>query len=206
MKKITIEIVSDIICPWCYIGKARLERAIQLVEEEIEVEVKMRPFFLYPNTPKGGLPKDNFKSVKKPGLGALLRDEAAKENLVIDYRKIERIPNTFEAHRLMHLCVNDAQRNELGKRLFEDFFGAGKDVEDPITLAAAAAACGMDKDLIKQFLETDIATEAVQAEMDTLKADGISVVPTFILNGEHNVAGAQPMENFQRYFSKLLKS
>ena len=205
MKKITIEIVSDIICPWCYIGKARLERAIQLVEGELEVDVKMRPFFLYPNTPKGGRPKDDFKSVRKPGLGALLRDEAAKENLVIDYRKIERIPNTFEAHRLMHLCTDDAQRNELGKRLFQDFFERGKDVEDPITLAAAASACEMDKDLIKQFLETDIGADAVQAEMDALKADGISVVPTFILNGEHSVAGAQPMENFQRYFSRLLR-
>ena len=203
MKKVTIEIVSDIICPWCYIGKARLERAIQLAGEDIEVQIKMRPFFLYPNTPKGGLPKEDFKSIRKPGLGELLRAEAAKENLVIDFRKIERIPNTFEAHRLMHLCVDDAQRNKLGKRLFEDYFESGKDVEDPITLAAAAAACEMDKNLIKQFLETDIGAAEVQAEMDALKADGISVVPTFILGGDVQVAGAQPMKNFQRYFSRI---
>ena len=137
MKKVTIDIVSDIICPWCYIGKARLERAIASVADQVEVTVNMRPFLLYPQIPKGGVEKATFKSVSKPGLGAALREEAAKENIVIDYRKIDRVPNTLEAHRLMHLCPAE-KRNELGKILFRKYFEEGLDMEEEQVLEAVS--------------------------------------------------------------------
>lgn len=202
MKKVTIDIVSDIICPWCYIGKARLERAIASVSDRVEVTVKMRPFLLHPSIPKGGIPKENFKSVKKPGLGNTIREEAAKENITIDYRKVQRIPNTLEAHRLMHLCPPE-KRNELGKILFQQYFEQGKDVEDNQVLTEAAQQAHLPEDIISQFLTTTNGATEVQAEIAALKADGIQVVPSFILNGKHVVVGAQPMENFQRYFSRL---
>jgi len=191
MKKVTIDIVSDIICPWCYIGKARLERAIASVSDRVEVTVKMRPFLLHPSIPKGGIPKENFKSVKKPGLGNTIREEAAKENITIDYRKVQRIPNTLEAHRLMHLCPPE-KRNELGKILFQQYFEQGKDVEDNQVLTEAAQQAHLPEDIISQFLTTTNGATEVQAEIAALKADGIQVVPSFILNG-----------NFQRYFSRL---
>jgi len=202
MKKVTIDIVSDIICPWCYIGKARLERAIASVSDTVEVTVKMRPFLLHPSIPKGGIPKDSFKSVKKPGLGNALREEAAKENITIDYRKIQRIPNTLEAHRLMYLCPPE-KRNELGKILFQQYFEQGKDVEDNQVLEEAAKQVNLPENIISQFLNTTAGAAEVQAEITALKEEGIQVVPSFILNGEHVVVGAQPMENFQRYFSRL---
>ena len=182
MKKVTIDIVSDIICPWCYIGKARLERAIAAVADSVEVTVNMRPFLLYPQIPKGGLPKSNFKSANKPGLGAALREEAAKENVVIDYRKIERIPNTLEAHRLMHLCPPE-QRSELGKVLFRKYFEEGLDMEDQGVLADAAKEANLPAAIITQFLETPDGAAEVEAEIATLKEEGIRVVPSFILNG-----------------------
>ena len=202
MKKVTIDIVSDIICPWCYIGKARLERAIASVADSVEVTVKMRPFLLYPQIPKGGIPKDHFKSVKKPGLGSALRAEAKKENIVIDYSKIDRIPNTLEAHRLMYLCPAD-KKNELGKILFRKYFEEGQDVEDESVLTAAAKEAGLSAATITQFLETTDGATEIEAEIAELKEEGIRVVPSFILNGEHVVPGAQPMENFQRYFARL---
>lgn len=202
MKKVTIDIVSDIICPWCYIGKARLERAIASVADTVEVTVKMRPFFLHPHIPKGGLPKDHFKNTRKPGMGKALRDEAAMENIVIDYSKINRIPNTLEAHRLMHLCSSD-KRNELGKVLFRKYFEEGQDMEDESVLSSAAKEVGVSEDIINQFLETTDGATEIESEIAALKEDGIRVVPSFILNGEHVVVGAQPMENFQRYFSRL---
>lgn len=202
MKKVTIDIVSDIICPWCYIGKARLERAIASVSDTVEVTVNMRPFLLYPTIPKGGLPKENFKSVKKPGLGNALRAEAEKENITIDYRKVQRIPNTLEAHRLMYLCPPE-KRNDLGKILFQKYFEEGQDVEDNQVLSAAAKQVNLPNAILSQFLETTDGTAEVQAEITALKENGIQVVPSFILNGEHVVVGAQPMKNFQRYFSRL---
>ena len=202
-KQITIDIISDIICPWCYIGKARLERAIEMVKDDIEVNIKMRPFLLYPHIPVGGVPKDHFRKVSKPGMGSTLREEAAKENIVIDYRKIDRIPNTLEAHRLMFLCKEETTKNELGKVLFQNYFEEGKDVEDQEVLVAAAKNCGVSEAIIQQFLETTDGAAEVQEEIRYLKEEGISAVPSFILNGEHLVVGAQRMEHFQRYFSRF---
>ena len=203
-KQITIDIISDIICPWCYIGKARLERAIEQFKDELEVTISMRPFFLYPNIPVGGVPKEQFSKAKKPGMGAFLREEAAKENIVIDYRKIERIPNTLEAHRLMYLCKSEVVKNKLGKLLFQKYFEEGADVEDKAVLSNAAKEAGVSAAVIQQFSTTTDGITEVQADMAYFKEEGISAVPSFILNKEHLIVGAQPMRNFERYFSKLV--
>ena len=203
-KQITIDIISDIICPWCYIGKARLERAIASFKDDLEVIITMRPFLLYPHIPVGGVEKEQFSKLKKPGLGTLLREEAAKENIVIDYRKIDRVPNTLEAHRLMYLCKEDAVKNELGKILFRMYFEEGKDVEDKTVLLAVAKEAGVKEEVIQQFETSTAGTEEVQADIAYLKEEGISAVPSFIINKEHLIVGAQPMRNFERYFSKLV--
>ena len=202
-KQITIDIISDIICPWCYIGKARLERAIAAFKDDLEVKITMRPFLLHPQIPVGGVEKEAFRKLKKPGLGTLLREEAANENIVIDYRKIERIPNTLEAHRLMYLCEDDAIKNKLGKILFRNYFEEGADVEDKTVLVAAAKEAGLSAELIQQFETTTAGAAEVQADIAYLKDEGISAVPSFIINKEHLIVGAQPMRNFERYFSKL---
>ena len=203
-KQITIDIISDIICPWCYIGKARLERAIATFKEDLEVKISMRPFLLYPQIPVGGVEKEQFSKLKKPGLGALLREEAAKENIVIDYRKIKRVPNTLEAHRLMYLCKEDAVKNELGKVLFRMYFEEGKDVEDKTVLTVAAKEAGLSDTIIQAFETTTVGAAEVQKDIAYLKEEGISAVPSFIMNKEHLIVGAQPMRNFERYFSKLV--
>jgi len=203
-KQITIDIISDIICPWCYIGKARLERAIEAVKEDLEVSITMRPFLLYPHIPVGGVAKEQFSKLKKPGLGILLREEAAKENIVIDYHKIERVPNTLEAHRLMYLCKDDGVKNELGKVLFRMYFEEGADVEDKKVLVAAAKEVGLAEEVIQQFETTTVGAAEVQADIAYLKEEGISAVPSFIINKEHLIVGAQPVRNFERYFAKLV--
>ena len=100
-KKVTIDIISDIICPWCYIGKSRLARAIEQVSDDFEVVTRLKPFQLYPKVPKGGLPKESFPATRKPGIGAALKEAAAEENITFNYKNIKVIPNTLEAHRLM---------------------------------------------------------------------------------------------------------
>ena len=202
-KKVTIDIISDIICPWCYIGKSRLMRAIEQVSDDFEVVTRLRPFQLYPKVPKGGLPKSAFPSTRKPGVGAALKEAAAEENITFNYKKIKVIPNTLEAHRLMSLCEDNDLKNELGMALFESYFVKTEDVEDPLVLARIARDAGLAKEKIDQFLHTDIGEAAVTEEILALKADGVTAVPSFILDGDLLVMGVQPVNKWLRYFQRI---
>lgn len=202
-KKVTIDIISDIICPWCYIGKSRLARAIEQVGDDFEVVTRLRPFQLYPNVPKGGLPKEDFPATKRPGIGAALKEAAQAENITMNYKKIKVVPNTLEAHRLMSLCADNDLKNRLGMALFESYFVNAEDVEDPLILARIARDAGLKKEKIDQFLHSDIGGQAVMDEILDLKEEGVRAVPSFILNGDLLVVGVQPMEKWLRFFSRL---
>ena len=202
-KKVTIDIISDIICPWCYIGKSRLARAIEQVSDDFEVVTRLRPFQLYPKVPKGGLPKESFPATRKPGIGAALKEAAAEENITFNYKNIKIIPNTLEAHRLMSLCDDNDLKNKLGMALFESYFEKTEDVEDPLVLARIARDSGLAKEKINQFLHTNIGEAAVTEEIQTLKADGVTAVPSFILGGDLLVMGVQPVHKWLRYFQRI---
>ncbi len=202
-KKVTIDIISDIICPWCYIGKSRLARAIEQVSDDFEVVTRLRPFQLYPKVPKGGLPKESFPATRKPGIGAALKEAAAEENITFNYKNIKVIPNTLEAHRLMSLCDDNDLKNKLGMALFESYFEKTEDVEDPLVLARIARDAGLAKEKIDQFLHTNIGEAAVTEEIQTLKADGVTAVPSFILDGDLLVMGVQPVHKWLRYFQRI---
>ena len=202
-KKVTIDIISDIICPWCYIGKSRLTRAIEQVSDDFEVVTRLRPFQLYPKVPKGGLPKTAFAATRKPGVGAALKEAAAEEGITFNYKNIKIIPNTLEAHRLMSLCVDNDLKNRLGMALFESYFEKTEDVEDPLVLARIARDSGLAKDKIDQFLHTNIGEQEVSAAIKALKADGVTAVPSFILDGDLLVMGVQPVSKWLRYFQRI---
>ncbi len=202
-KKVTIDIISDIICPWCYIGKSRLARAIEQVSDDFEVITRLKPFQLYPKVPKGGLPKSSFPATRKPGVGAALKEAAAEENIIFNYKNIKVIPNTLEAHRLMNFCADNNLKNRLGMALFESYFEKTEDVEDPLVLARIARDAGLAKDKIEQFLHTNIGEEEVTAEIKALKADGVTAVPSFILDGDLLVMGVQPVSKWLRYFQRI---
>ena len=202
-KKVTIDIISDIICPWCYIGKSRLMRAIEQVSDDFEVVTRLRPFQLYPKIPKGGLPKEAFPATRKPGVGAALKEAATAENITFNYKNIKVIPNTLEAHRLMSLCADNDLKNKLGMALFESYFVKTEDVEDPLILARIARDAGLAKEKIDQFLHSNIGEQAVTEEILALKADGVTAVPSFILDGDLLVMGVQPVNKWLRYFQRI---
>ncbi len=202
-KKVTIDIISDIICPWCYIGKSRLARAIEQVSDDFEVETRLRPFQLYPKVPKGGLAKEAFPATKRKGLGQALKEAAAEENIIFNYKKIKVIPNTLEAHRLMSLCEDNDLKNSMGMALFESYFEKAEDVEDPLVLARIARDAGLEKTKIDQFLNSDIGEQEVSEEINALKADGVTAVPSFILNGDLLVMGVQPVSKWLRFFQRI---
>ncbi len=202
-KKVTIDIISDIICPWCYIGKSRLARAIEQVSDDFEVETRLRPFQLYPKVPKGGLAKEAFPATKRKGLGQALKEAAAEENIIFNYKKIKVIPNTLEAHRLMSLCEDNDLKNSMGMALFESYFEKAEDVEDPLVLARIARDAELEKTKIDQFLNSDIGEQEVSEEINALKADGVTAVPSFILNGDLLVMGVQPVSKWLRFFQRI---
>ena len=206
MNILKVELVSDIICPWCYIAKARLERVEQLLKEDgIALEIRVSPFQLYPHIPKGGLPKSDFAKRTKPGMGKSLRKEAEEEGIKIDYRKIERIPYSLEAHRLLWLVEEDAVQFRLAKKLFHFYFEEGGNVEDPMHLKEKAEAAGVDATVIQTFLNSDAGANEVADYIQGLKDQFIRAVPTFILNKALNMPGIQSVDVMRQYFQRAAK-
>jgi len=126
-----------------------------------------------------------------------------RENITFNYKAIKIIPNTLEAHRLMALCTDNEVKNRFGMDLFVSYFERAEDVEDPLILARIARDAGVPKAIIDQFLHTEVGKETVQEEIKNLKAEGISAVPSFILDGGILVMGVQPMNKWLRYFQRL---
>lgn len=201
MARLKVELISDIICPWCYLAKARLERVeAMLKEQDIVLEIRLAPFQLYPHIPPGGVPKADFAKFTKPGMGRSLRSEAAEENIKIDYKKIERIPYSLEAHRLLWLIKDAKTQYRLAKALFHFYFEEGGDVENHQHLQKLAEKAGVAQALIQQFLSTKAGHQEVVNYIQGLKDRFIMAVPTFILNEKFTIPGIQPADTMCQYF------
>jgi predicted DsbA family dithiol-disulfide isomerase len=195
-----IDIVSDFVCPWCFIGLRRLEIALAEVRREIPdfaCEKRWRPFFLNPDTPPEGEPYLPFLEKKFGGrapVEALFeRVRQAGRAYGIDYafEKISLRANTLLAHRLVHWSQQRGEAVALVERLFVSQFQRGEYVGDPAVLLAIAVECGYPADEVKSYLASDQDIEVVKGLAAQIRARGISMVPTFILNGTHVVVGAE---------------
>jgi predicted DsbA family dithiol-disulfide isomerase len=192
-----IDVVSDVVCPWCFIGKRLLEKAIAL-KPEIPVEVRFRPYFLNPWVPREGMTRDEYLTAK---FGSVERynsnsqrviDAAAYAGLTYARDKIKRQPNTLDCHRLILWAGADAGR--MKQRLMELYFSEGGDLTDPEVLVKAAADCGMNADEVRRRLASDEDVARVEAEAAQAKEAGIDGVPCFIVGGLLAVSGAQSPE------------
>src|SRR5262245_27579425 len=194
---LSIEVVSDVVCPWCYIGKRLLQKAIAL-KPEIPVEVRFRPYFLNPWVPHEGMSREDYL-IKK--FGSVERynsnnqrvvDAAARAGLTYARDKIKRQPNTLDCHRLILWAGNDAAR--MKQRLMELYFSEGGDLTDRDVLVRAAADCGLDADDVRRRLASDDDVQHVEAEANSAKDAGIDGVPCFIFGNVIAVSGAQAPE------------
>jgi len=203
-----IDIVSDVVCPWCFIGKRRLEKALTL-RPEIEAEITWRPFQLNPDMPEEGMTRADYITAKF-GDGAHSRRihrtiAEAGASVAIDFAfdRIKRSPNTRNAHRLIRHATSLGLANGVVDRLFSGYFLEGRDIGDLETLAAIASESGLDKDEAAAFLRGDAERETITAEDGNVRRLGINAVPCFIFAGQYAVSGAQEPEFFLPVFDLL---
>lgn len=194
-----VDVVSDVVCPWCYIGKHRLETAVTLVPD-INVTIKWRPYFLNPWIPREGIDrqtylKTKFGSVERYGVIAeRVAAAAAAEGLVYAADKIKRQPNTLDCHRLILWSRGTTDPGHMKQRLMELYFAEGADLSDAKTLIEAAVDCGMDGDLVRGLLASDADIARVEGEATSAKQAGIDGVPSFVFGERVIVTGAHAPE------------
>jgi len=191
-----IDVVSDVVCPWCYIGKRLLEKAIAL-KPEIPVEVRFRPYFLNPWVPREGMSREDYLIAK---FGSVERynsnsqrvvDAAGYAGLTYARDKIKRQPNTLDCHRLILWAGRDGKAAQMKQRLMELYFAEGGDLTDREVLIKAAGDCGMDPARVRELLPSDADVAEVEREAQSAKEAGIDGVPCFIFGGLLAVSGAQ---------------
>jgi predicted DsbA family dithiol-disulfide isomerase len=192
-----IDVVSDVVCPWCYIGKRRLERALVLTPDTA-AEVEYRPYFLNPWIPREGIDRKTYLETK---FGSVARYDAiaervgaaaAAEGLTYAPKKMTRQPNTIDCHRLILWARNGADPARVKQRLMELYFAEGADLSDRDVLVNAASDCGMDGDLVRRLLGGEDDVARVTSEANAAKDAGIDGVPTFIFDSSLLLSGAQP--------------
>jgi predicted DsbA family dithiol-disulfide isomerase len=194
-----VDIVSDMVCPWCYIGWSRLKKAAASLGPEVELDVHWLPFELNPQMPPEGLDRRQYLAAKFGEEGARRSQErisaaAAEDGLAMDLERIARSPSTLKAHRLMLLAEEAGRGTALAERLFDDYFAQGRDIGSDAVLADAAGATGIAREEALAFLEGEAGTEEVRAMEGEAHRLGISGVPFFILDRRLAVSGAQAPE------------
>ncbi len=203
-----IDIVSDTICPWCFVGKRRLEAALAQ-RPDLDVEVVWHPFQLNPTTPKEGVDrkaylKEKFGSETYPeGMLTSLSQAGDAAGIPFDFQNMNRVPNTIDSHRVLHWARESDHQDALAEVLFRRYFLDHEDIGSADTLAAAADEVGMDGTQIRQRLASDTDDERVRAEAQYATQMGITGVPTFIIENKYAVQGAQGAEVFLQVFEKL---
>ena len=198
-RPVRIDVVSDVVCPWCFIGKRRLEKALSLASE-VPVEVHWRPYFLNDWIPTEGISREDYLTTKfgspdrYKGIAQRVRAAAAQEGLDYAMDRISRQPNTRDAHRLIRWAGGIGKAAQMKQRLMDLYFTEGADLSNRAVLVAAAADVGLDPEDVRAALDSDRDIAEVDAEVEAAKEAGIQGVPCFILDGKYAISGAQEPE------------
>lgn len=196
---VTIDVVSDVMCPWCYIGKRRLEAAVAALPE-VALDVRWRPFQLDATIPPEGMDRRMYLERKFGGAEAAervyapVRAAGEAEAIPFAFDRIRRSPNTINAHRLIRWAGQAGLQEEMVERLFRLYFIEGGDLTDISVLAKAAAEAGMEHEVAERLLASEADIAEVRADIEAAQNMGVTGVPTFIVAGRYAVVGAQPAE------------
>jgi predicted DsbA family dithiol-disulfide isomerase len=205
---VRIDVVSDVVCPWCFIGKHRLEAALKL-KPGIAVEVHWRPYFLNDWIPREGIARDEYLTTKfgsperYKGIAQRVGAAAAEEGLVYASDKMKRQPNTLDCHRLIRWAEGIGKSAEMKQRLMDLYFTEGADLTNRAVLVQAASDVGLDPEDIGAALASDQDVALIEQEAQSAKEAGIEGVPCFIFGGKFAVSGAQSPEYLAEAIERL---
>ena len=205
---VRLDILSDPICPWCYIGKTHLDRALGKVGDH-PFEIEWHPFQLNPDMPAEGMGRRDYLEAKFGGKEGAVRayapvvEAAEKAGLSINFEGMQRTPNTINAHRLIHWAGLEGRQGFVVQRLFEAYFRDARDIGDVEVLADVADGAEMDAAVVQRLLDSDAEIEDIRARDAHSRTMGVSSVPTFIVAGQHAVPGAQSPEMWEKVISDI---
>jgi predicted DsbA family dithiol-disulfide isomerase len=191
-----VDVISDVVCPWCFLGKRRLDAAIKLVPE-VQLRVLFRPFFLDPTIPRGGMDRKDYLT-RRFGAGNLdgIHDQliaaGQAEGVPYAFDKITRSPNSMDAHRLLRWAAVTGTQPQVLEALFLAYWSWGQDIGDIDVLKTIAIVNGFRGDDMERLLRSDEGVREVLAEVEMAQQMGITGVPTFIFNSKYGAVGAQP--------------
>ena len=202
MEAVTIDVVSDVVCPWCYVGKKRLEQAIAAVAGDVQVAVTYRPYQLNPDMPDEGLDHKEYLTAKFGSREAVdaahdrLRELGREDGIAFDFNAVRKSPNTLDAHRLMRWAMIEGPdvQARVAANLFKAYFEDGRDVGDRKVLLDVAEASGMDRAVLCALFSAGADIDSVKEEIGMAREMGVTGVPCFILDNQYAVMGAQSAE------------
>ncbi len=207
---IHVDIISDTVCPWCYIGKRRFEQAVAL-RPNYEFQIGWRPFQLNPEMPPAGMPRQEYLKAKFGGVDRADRVYEAvsiageEVGLSFDFRSIPQQPNTFDSHRLVRWSESAGVQDAVVEALFRRYFIDDVDVGDQSALVEIAKSCGMDGDLVRELFERDADRDLVMAEEGVARRMGINGVPCFVIDHKYAISGAQEPSVLTHVFDLALQ-
>jgi len=208
---VQLDIISDPICPWCYIGKANLETAI--AETGLNpFDPNWRVFQLNPEMPPEGMDRREYLETKFGGpdrakeIYGRIEQAAGDAGLTVAFDKIGRTPNTMDAHRLIRWAKSTGQQNAIVNQLFHRYFENGEDISDHEVLLEVAESAGMERDVVQKLLDSDADREMLAEEDATARQMGVTGVPTFIVGGRYVLQGAQPAETWVKVINELAQA
>lgn len=207
---VKLDIFSDPVCPWCYLGKANLDRALE-AHPEHSFEIEWHPFQLNPEMPAEGVPKREYLAARFGGTAKLdqihqrFKDMAKAAGVQIDPDTPSRIPNTLNAHRMIHWAGLEGRQAAMVSALMRAYWVEGRDIGDLSVLADLGARAGMARGVIERLLASDADMDAIRARETHSRQRGVSAVPTFLIAGQYVLSGAQPPEMWGQVLAEMAR-
>ena len=209
--RMQIDVISDTICPWCYIGKRRLERALSL-RPQMTFEVRWRPFQLEPGMPASGADRREHLAQKFGSLDKLKPVQAALEQAGLElgipfaFDRIQRTPNTLNSHRLIRWSHSLGLQDDMVEGIFRAYFVEGQDIGDTAVLARIGDAIGMDGELVEELLNSDADIESVTQQDSMARKFGVQGVPSFLIGGRSLIMGAEDPQTLAEMIDRVIAS
>ena len=209
--RLKIDIVSDVVCPWCAIGYKKLSEAMTQMNEEVNFIVNWKPYELHPEIPAEGFDKKEYYKIKfGESSGSndrfnFISDEGKKVGIEFNFNKSKNLPNTFLAHRLLWLCRSKNIQDTLAEALFHAYFTDGRDIGDQDELIEIASEYGLNREEIRKFFKTNIGHDEVLREENRAREMNIFSVPTYIFNKKYLLVGGQEPDTFVAYMKKVIE-